>query len=304
MHAQLATFETLEGRQLLSAAVFAPHSVVNGRTLEDWSAAIWQKVFSIPVFDHDGTTIVNPMFDEAPDHALPANGNVWFLFGSFFGGDHQRAVRVPEKTPLFVPLINSEWSNPDTPAAPDFMTLPGNHTAAQLANFAAIEANAVDQLQASLDGQPIPNLFSHRETSPTFSYQLPRRNNIDQVFFGEDIWGRQYPAAADGFYLMLQPLSRGQHTLSFSGHIPDLSATPPLLGEFDFSMTYVIDVVRKNELHQRSTRQSQPVGKTDLAEGMSMDSPARLFGATQMHWSDDQTSSNHLIDQIEQLVEA
>jgi len=31
---------------------------------------------------------------------------------------------------------------------------------------------------------------------------------------------------------MFKPLSPGKHVLKYSGHIPDLSATPPLLGEF------------------------------------------------------------------------
>ena len=74
-------------------------------------------------------------------------------------------------------------------------------------------------LSATIDGHSIPEavLFNHRETAPIFSYTLPATNNIDQVFFGEDISGRVSPVAADGYYMMLRPLSPGLHTIVFGG---------------------------------------------------------------------------------------
>jgi hypothetical protein len=193
----------------------------------DW----WQKVFSIPVYASDGSTIVNPQFDEAPTHALPSDsGGVEFLFGSFFTGVHQRTATVPANTPIFVPVFNTEWSNADT-ADPDG-TLPGHWTASQLAAFAAGQMDATSNLHASVDSQDVPDMFSHRETSPIFSYTLPKNYSIDQVFFGENI-KKVSPAAADGFYVMLQPLSAGQHTVNFGGNGSG----------FKLNITYHLDVV-------------------------------------------------------------
>src|SRR5437879_2097037 len=109
-------FETLQPRRFLSAStVYEPHATVNGETLQQWTVDWWQKVFSIPVYASDGSTLVNPQWDEAPAHALPSDsGGVEFLFGSFFSGTHQRHDTVPSNTPIFVPVFNTEWSSADT----------------------------------------------------------------------------------------------------------------------------------------------------------------------------------------------
>ena len=229
------------------AVVYPTGSTVEGKTLPQWAGEWWQKTFSIPVYAADGKTIINPQFDNplnpgdmvAATHALPSNdGKVFFLFGSFFGGPIDRTVRVPAGTPLFVPIANSEWSNADTPAKPDFKTVPGNYTLAELVAFAKIEADATTGLTASLDGQSIPNVASHRETTPSFTYSEPASKGVHDVFFGLHVTNE--PAAADGVFLMLRPLSPGEHTLHFTGEVPDLSGTPPLLGATSIDTTYHI----------------------------------------------------------------
>ena len=50
-------------------------------------------------------------------------------------------------------------------------------------------------------------------------------NNIPQ-FFGFDVPAGTYsPFVGDGFYLMLKPLTPGQHTLRFHGSVPAASFT-------------------------------------------------------------------------------
>jgi len=253
--------ESLERRVFLSAAVadtpylYAPHAKVEGRTLEEWSAAWWQSVFAAPVYAADGTTLLNPQLvdgDGTVAHAVPSGkGNVSFLYGGFDGQDHTRGtvdhpITIKAGTRLFMPIQNSEWSNPDTPSSEsNYTQVPGNYTAAQLKHFADVQTGATIHLNATIDGHSIPEdvLFNHRETAPIFSYTLPATNNIDQVFFGEDISGRVSPVAADGYYMMLRPLSPGLHTIVFGGQSIDLSATPPQLGPSAGQITYVIKVL-------------------------------------------------------------
>jgi hypothetical protein len=264
--------EPLETRLLLSGVVaaakpsppaapsdpyiYAPHAKVNGKTLQEWSARWWQSVFAAPVFAADGTTLVNPQLvdgDGTVAHAVSAKGgDVSFLYGAFDGQDHTRGtaahpITIPEGSSIFMPIQNSEWSNPDTPSKEsNYTTVPGNYTAAELAHFADVQTGATIHLNTQIDGHVIPEatLFAHRETAPIFSYRLPKANNIDQVFFGEDISGRVSPVAADGYYLMLRPLSPGLHTIVFGGQSVDLSATPPQLGASGGQITYVINVTR------------------------------------------------------------
>jgi hypothetical protein len=63
-----------------------------------------------------------------------------------------RTVTVPTGTPIFVPVLNDEWSNPDTADAPNFSALPGHYTPAQLAAFAVAQTNTVTTVGATLDG--------------------------------------------------------------------------------------------------------------------------------------------------------
>ena len=61
----LAGLEPLEQRTLMSGTpsiLYDAHSIVRGRTVAEWEAASWQKVFGTPVYASDGTTIINPMF--------------------------------------------------------------------------------------------------------------------------------------------------------------------------------------------------------------------------------------------------
>src|SRR4051812_46882281 len=105
---RVCTMELFEPRCLLSASgsaalVYPPHAKVHGLTLEQWTVAWWQKVFSIPVLANDGTTFVNPNLNESAVHGLFSNSHhVFFLFGSFTGGAIDRTVTVPAHTPIFL----------------------------------------------------------------------------------------------------------------------------------------------------------------------------------------------------------
>jgi hypothetical protein len=236
--------ELLEARRLLSASpVYDAHSIVRGESLSQYAADWWKGIFATPVFAADGVTFVNPQFDPANNEFLSANGKVIMLGGSFFGGSIARTITVPTGTPVFVPIVNDEWSNPDTSDPLNTTNVPGDWTAAQLANFAVLQSNTIFGLAASLDGTAIPDMMSHREPSLSFQYTQPANFSIDQVFFGETITGATQ-AAADGYYLMLKPLSPGKHVLHFVGSSPDnTQSDPPLLSAFTVDMTYTINVV-------------------------------------------------------------
>jgi hypothetical protein len=264
--------EPLERRNLLSAPasapltspsndpyLFAAHAKVEGRTLEQWSAKWWQNVLGSPIYAADGTTYVNPSFVDGTAARVGSggHGDVGFLYGSVFGGTVTRGsatqpLTVKPETLLYVPLENFEFSNPDTPSkASGYTAVPGDFTASELAKFTNIEAGAVTHLNLTIDGHSVAEstLFEHRETAPIFSYDLPAKFNLDQVFFNENISGHVTPAAADGFYAMLKPLSPGRHTISFGGAYSDLSATPPLLSGGSGEMTYYLNVLPEKQGH-------------------------------------------------------
>jgi hypothetical protein len=219
--------------------VYDPHSTVNGKTLGEWSASWWQWAFSYPLSD-------NPLFDGTGADAFLGNvGNAFFFAGALGFQTNPldvvvtRTVSIPNDLPIFFPLINVEVDNPTfyPPGQP-----PPNppYTFDQLSGFAGDFIAPTIELHALLDGLAIPDLFNHREVSPSFSYSVPDNNVLD--FFGYNFPGGTVvdPAAADGWYLMLKPLPVGPHTVNFGGTIDEDGNPATTDDDFHLDITYNI----------------------------------------------------------------
>jgi hypothetical protein len=176
--------------------VFPPQSHPYGKTYGEWEAAWWQWAFSLPV-DH------NPLFDTAPA-STGQTGNVWFLGGTFGPSPVTRDATIPTGKALFFPLINNEAS-----------TAEGNGTTeAELRASAKGVADGIvpSSLFVQIDGRSLQGLASYRAQSPLFIYGPLPANNL--LGFPA---GTTSPSVADGYYVMLTPLSVGHHTLHFGG---------------------------------------------------------------------------------------
>ena len=99
---------------------------------------------------------------------------------------------------------------------------------------------AENQIHASIDGRPLSNLESYRAISPVFSYTLPPSpDNLIYAGFGVSLPGDCWPsltvtpAVAEGYYIMLAPLSKGSQTINFGGSGPT---------GFTLDMTYNLTV--------------------------------------------------------------
>jgi hypothetical protein len=87
-------------------------------------------------------------------------------------------------------------------------------TEAQVRAAANAQADAMDELHASIDGVPVPDLFSHREESPAFSFLAAANNPVGVPTGASGI------AVADGYWLMLAPIPAGEtHVINFGGGI-------------------------------------------------------------------------------------
>jgi hypothetical protein len=222
------------------ASVYPPHFNVAGKSMEQWAADWWALVFETPV--HTGSDVTHPNLDETGANAAQGDvGDVFFLFQTFSPGQITRTnVTIPAGKPILVPILPMEFSNYDTPD-PNF-NFPGNYSAAELAGFADASADSVrtrGEIHASVDGAAVQGLAAHKEASPV-TYTLPATDNILQ-FFGLPFSGPVDPAAVDGYFVMLQPLSEGQHTIVFGGTVPENPF--PLLSDFTAEITYEINVV-------------------------------------------------------------
>ena len=111
-------------------------------------------------------------------------------------------ARSRRQKPLF-PILNTflACDPPPVPCPP-------------LAEMRAIVASQMDNpllLEASIDGVPVQAVSSYRAASSVFSLQL----SADNVFGAPA--GVYEPAVAEGYYLLVTPLSPGPHTIHFKG---------------------------------------------------------------------------------------
>ncbi len=196
------------------AGVAAPHSTVEGKTLGEWSADWWKYVFSVPSAD-------SPLFDTTGAKAhIGQSGSVFFLAGTLSingvppagPSTFDRTVTVGPDQFLFFPVKNS-WA--------DNLGVDSPSTVQQLRDQAAAGVDVVTGLHASIDGAEVANLTDHREVSPAFSYTIPNDNVFNR--FGFNFPAQTVsPAVADGYYLMVEPLAPGVHTINFGqGQGPD-----------------------------------------------------------------------------------
>jgi len=212
--------------------VLPPDSRILGRTYGEWNAKWWKWLFETPFHE-------SPVFSGGPgapnayqpvDCSAGQRGRVWFLGGTFLptgstddsaNSDVYRSCDVAAGTYLYLPMINSEADN---------LLCPKNTTysAKELIALAtgSIDRVPPDSLTAEIDGVPVTGLAKYRSPSRWFSYRLPG-DNLGQL---PDVCGKSFRrgtmpppvdhhggAIADGYYLMVAPLSPGEHSLKFGG---------------------------------------------------------------------------------------
>jgi hypothetical protein len=175
----------------------------------DW----WQWALSAP-------TPHNPLLDTTgADCAVGQNGGVWFLAGLFGGGGTvTRSCAIPRNKSIFFPLANQVNFNTPNVCGQDGNDIPVDTLRAASAAFADGVVNA----SAQLDGQPLGNI--ERLQSKVFTVTLPGDNVFDPICnelgLGDVPGGKYKPAVDDGFYILLDRLAPGAHTLHFHAENP------------------------------------------------------------------------------------
>jgi hypothetical protein len=200
--------------QTTSFTIISPADAksITGKTYGEWSAIWWQYVLSDSVLDPN-----NPLLDTTGQGCgvgQPNSSPVFFLVGAAGSGTVTRnECTVPAGKVLFFPLVNGV----DIHVPGDGLDTPELLRQDLLSLFGPITS-----LHASVDGAAVSNLNPQTTPfracaggdptcAPAFSVTLPGQN-----LFGVRA-GVYSPAVADGFYLMLAPLSAGAHTIQFGG---------------------------------------------------------------------------------------
>jgi hypothetical protein len=204
-------------------------AVTYGRTSGEWAAEWWQWALSIPTANH-------PLFNN-PDCSVGQSGPVWFLGGSFVTNTATRTCNIPAGTYLYFPILNGEDSAIEESQG-DGCSKPPDQAAtiAYVRECAESYENGVT-VTAEIDSAPVRNIAAkYRVQSPAYSITLPADNVFYKTTGHNYPEGTYFPSVNDGYYLMLAPLSPGQHKIHFHGIGNNNS--------FELDITYFLTVAK------------------------------------------------------------
>jgi hypothetical protein len=199
----------------------------------------------------------NPVADPTGEYCCEGQqGKVWFLAGTF-EGNVVRQCTVPAGKAIFFPIVNSVWWDPE-----DVLDYLGGDEAAYallsyeekadiLYELVGAFIDMVDILECEIDGVPVQDLYSYRVQSPPFSSTLAVFGDIqDPPYPNADM--ERDPLTADGYWLLLAPLSAGEHTIWFSGGIT---------GGFVTEVTYELTVEKAKRPAPKRPAPKRPAKK-------------------------------------------
>ena len=142
------------------------------------------------------------------------NSSIFYL-SSNTGGKSERTCIVPAGKGLFIPVMQVEISDKEVP----------NATPEQLAESAKKDQDSVNSLYLKVDDGEYryENLTKYRTRTEPFEVIFPN-NGIFGV-----VEGGKSKAVADGFYIITEPLTKGNHTVNFKSSLicPDPDCADP-----------------------------------------------------------------------------
>lgn len=199
----MGTFYVAFARSKTNSGVLPPTSKVQGLTYGQWLAKWWEYALTMPASQNplSGTTGVNCMFQRIGKVGLVVVNSTQ---------DEPIQCEVPAGIKLFFEVLGAECS---TLEEPPFYG--GNE--AEL--IACAQAFVPQELEASIDGIEVQNLSQYIVLSPLYEFTNPEDNilGVPSGSVGESV--------GSGAYLMLAPLSPGEHTLHLHGTYPELEYT-------------------------------------------------------------------------------
>jgi hypothetical protein len=212
--------------------VLPPNSAPYGKSYGEWGAAWWQWAVSFPYE-------VNPVYND-PTGAfagLGQSGPVWFLAGT--GGTNAvRACTVPAGKGLFFPILNIMVDYP-CPEPPVFQPAPGQTMEDFLTQWAHWYIDHVTALAAEVDGVALQGLEKYRAYSKMFYVTMdPSLIVVDPCNIGPT----PQPAVSEGYWIMLAPLTPGNHLIHFTGRWLFTQEPDGFDWDFTVDVTYYLTV--------------------------------------------------------------
>ncbi|RPJ50577.1 MAG: hypothetical protein EHJ95_06785 [Methanobacteriota archaeon] len=194
-----------------SVNIFPPGSKPYGLTFAEHQKNFWKWVLEIPanespVNDRTGEKCANGQSN--------TNSSVFYLSMNN-GGISERTCKVPVGKGLLIPVMQVEWSDKEAPGA----------SVEELHKSAKKDQDSVNSLYLKMGDKEYKykDLIKYRTQTDVFEVVFP-----DNGIFGV-IEGGISKVVADGFYIITEPLIKGNYSIHFKSSLicPDPGCAEP-----------------------------------------------------------------------------
>jgi hypothetical protein len=180
--------------------VFPPELAVFGMTYGDWAAAFWQWEASLPLSSNPFVTGNNCLIGQ--------EGGPMFFSPSSFAPDVTISCTIPATKAIFVTVLTDECSTVEPPPFHG-----DNPQEVRNACTTGADGIGLDTLTLTVDNKPVVHDFRRfRVQTPSFEFIMPASGNVlnlPGVTSGTSV--------LDGYFVILRPLSKGQHVIRVGG---------------------------------------------------------------------------------------
>jgi hypothetical protein len=220
----LFSFEILLVAGSSSVNIFPPGSKPYGLPYDKHIENYWKWALSIPAKDNP---INDPTGEKCATGQSNTNSSLFFLtFNN--GGVSERICEVPAGKGLFIPVMQVELSEKDTPGA----------TIEELKLTAKTDQDSVNSLYLKIGDKEynFDDLRKYRTDTDGFGVDY-----ADNGIFGI-VEGGPTTAVADGYYIMTDPLQKGNYTVHYRS---SLSCLNPGCAEPNFAQDIRYNIIAK-----------------------------------------------------------
>lgn len=180
--------------------VWPPNSKPGGKTYGEWSGVWWAWALNQPLSHNPIVDLTGQDAHWGQSEFVSEEEEMFFLVGTY-GEAAERACSVPAGKSILFPIENEAY----------LLNLPTD-TEEEARRCIRVEADHVATMEVTVDGRALGGLRNYRFQSPGFFAV-----NLDPQ---EPLWPgvvlpADCPTVADGYWICLEPLENGEHTVTW-----------------------------------------------------------------------------------------
>ena len=193
------TLSPILGAQSLN--IFPPESKPYGLTFAEHQKNFWKWLLEIPANE-------SPLNDRTGEKCATGQSNTnssVFYLSMNNGGISERTCKVPVGKGLLIPVMQVEWSDKEAPGA----------SVEELHKSAKKDQDSVNSLYLKIGDKEYKykDLIKYRTQTDVFEVVFP-----DNGIFGV-IEGGVSKVVGDGFYIITEPLTKGNYSVHFKSSL-------------------------------------------------------------------------------------